>query len=52
MRGMEKLITPEKNKLAPDIIEASECLKNWWDRGIIMQQGDGAVSTEDYESDL
>ncbi len=36
----------------PDIIEASECLKNWWDRGLIMQQGDGAVSAEDYESDL
>jgi hypothetical protein len=48
----KKLITPERNKLAPDIIEASECLKNWWDRGLIMQQGDGAVSAEDYESDL
>jgi hypothetical protein len=20
------------------IIEASECLKNWWDRGLIVQQ--------------
>jgi hypothetical protein len=25
----KKLITPERNCLADDIIEASECLKNW-----------------------
>ena len=24
-----------------DIIEASECLKNWWDRGLIEQLDDG-----------
>ena len=36
----KKLITPERNRLAEDIIEASECLKNWWDRGLIQQLGD------------
>jgi hypothetical protein len=34
----KKLITPERNRLAEDIIEASECLKNWWDHGLIEQQ--------------
>src|SRR5947209_19682317 len=29
----KKLITPERNRLAEEIIEASKCLKNWWDRG-------------------
>jgi hypothetical protein len=33
----KKLITPERNRLAEEIIEASECLKNWWDRGLIRQ---------------
>jgi hypothetical protein len=27
----KKLITPERNRLAEEITEASECLKNWWD---------------------
>jgi hypothetical protein len=36
----KKLITPERSCLVPDIIEASECLKNWWDRGLIQQLGD------------
>ena len=30
-----KMITPERNRLGDDIIEASECLKAWWDSGII-----------------
>jgi hypothetical protein len=34
----KKLITPERNRLTEDIIEASECLKNWWDHGLIKQQ--------------
>jgi hypothetical protein len=34
----KKLITPERNKLHIEIIEASECLKNWWDRGLIEQR--------------
>ena len=36
----KKLITPERNRLNEQIIEASECLKNWWDRGLIQQQPD------------
>lgn len=28
--SIKKLITPEENRLAEDIIETSECLKNWW----------------------
>ena len=33
-----KLIIPERNRLAEDVIEASDCLKNWWDRRLIKQQ--------------
>jgi hypothetical protein len=33
----KKLIIPERNWLAEEIIEASECLKNWWERGLIQQ---------------
>jgi hypothetical protein len=33
----KKPITPERNRPAEEIIEASECLKNWWDRGLIQQ---------------
>jgi hypothetical protein len=44
----KKLITPERNGLHTEIIEASECLKNWWDRGLIKQR-DGAP--EDPEMD-
>ena len=36
----KKPIIPERNRLAEDIIEASECLKNWWDCGLIQQLGD------------
>jgi hypothetical protein len=32
-----KLISPERNRLSDDIIEATECLKAWWDSGIIKQ---------------
>ena len=39
----KKLITPERNRLAEDIIEASECLKNWWGHALIQQQSDGQV---------
>ena len=35
--GTKKLITPERNRLTEDIIKASECLKNWWGRGLIQQ---------------
>ena len=32
---IKKLITPERNRLTEEIIEASECLKNWWECGLI-----------------
>jgi hypothetical protein len=34
----KKLVSPERNRLHEQIIEASECLKNWWDRELIVQQ--------------
>ena len=34
----KKLISSERNRLTEEIIEASECLKNWWDYGLITQQ--------------
>ena len=36
--SIKKLISAERNRLTEDIIEASECLKNWWDYRLIMQQ--------------
>jgi hypothetical protein len=36
----KKLITPEWNRLVEDVIEASECLKNWRGRGLIQQLED------------
>src|SRR3954453_677291 len=33
----KKLITPERNALGDATIEASECLKAWWDQGLIMR---------------
>ena len=44
----KKLITPERNRMHEQIIEASEYLKNWWDRGLIMQQ---PSASEDNGSD-
>jgi hypothetical protein len=38
--SIKKLLTPERSRLAPDIIEASEYLKNWWDRGLVQQLED------------
>jgi len=34
----KKLLTPERNALADDIIEATECSKAWWAQGLIQQQ--------------
>jgi hypothetical protein len=31
------LITPRRNRLQEDIVEATECLKAWWDAGMIRQ---------------
>ena len=36
--SVKKLITPERNHLHEQIIEASECLKNWWDHRLIKQR--------------
>ena len=36
--GTKKLIIPERNRLVEEITEVSECLKNWWDRGLIHQR--------------
>ena len=36
----KKLITPERNALADNTIEACECLKAWWDQGLIRGQHD------------
>jgi hypothetical protein len=36
----KKLLTPERNQLSEDIIEACECLKAWWKKGLIQQQKD------------
>ena len=36
----KKLLTPERNRLAEDIIEACECLKAWWKKELIQQQKD------------
>jgi hypothetical protein len=33
----KKLVTPERNWPAEEVIEASENLKNWWDRGLIQE---------------
>jgi hypothetical protein len=40
------MATPERNRLSEGSIEASECLKNWWDRGLITQQEDAEVTHE------
>jgi hypothetical protein len=34
----KKLITPERNYLGEDIIEACEYLKAWWRNSLIEQQ--------------
>jgi hypothetical protein len=34
----KKLLTPERNALADDIIEATECLKAWWAQDFIQQE--------------
>jgi hypothetical protein len=35
--GVELLISPNRNRPADDIIEAAECLRIWWMRGIIKE---------------
>jgi hypothetical protein len=36
----KKLITSKRNRLVEEIIEASEYLKNQWDRGLIQELED------------
>jgi hypothetical protein len=36
--GAKLLISPNRNRLADDTIEAAECLRIWWMRGIIEDQ--------------
>src|SRR3954447_15117774 len=31
----KKLVTPERDRLADDVIEACKCLKAWWECGVI-----------------
>jgi hypothetical protein len=31
----KKLLSPERNALADNTIEACDCLKAWWDQGLI-----------------
>ena len=33
----KKLLTDSRNGLQEEIIEATECLKAWWDEGIIKR---------------
>jgi hypothetical protein len=34
-RSAKKPLNPERNALADNTIEACECLKAWWDQGLI-----------------
>jgi hypothetical protein len=34
----KKTVSPSRNGLKDDIIEATECLKAWWDNGLIQQE--------------
>jgi hypothetical protein len=33
----KKLVSPHRCSIKEDLMEASECLKAWWDSGIIVQ---------------
>jgi len=34
----KKFVTPEPSRLSDDIMEATECLKAWWDSAALSQQ--------------
>src|SRR5271155_1515923 len=44
LQQCEKLLTPERNQLTEDIIEACECLKGWWKKELIQQRKDSGGS--------
>ena len=48
----KKLIIPERNALTDDTIEACECLKAWWDQGLIKGQHNvqGKSSADSFNS--
>jgi hAT family C-terminal dimerisation region len=48
----KKLITPDRNGVSKESVEASECLKNWWGRGLIVQQEDAEVTHEGYNIEI
>jgi hypothetical protein len=35
--SVKMLLTPERNSLGDNIIEALECLKAWWNNGLIKR---------------
>src|SRR5947207_5368784 len=39
----KKLVTPERNRSSDDIMEATECLKAWWDSGAISVRANSKV---------
>jgi len=36
-RSAKRLIIPDRNALGDDLIEALECLKAWWDNGLVLR---------------
>jgi hypothetical protein len=47
----KKSIIVERNRLLEEIIEASECLKNWCDHGLIMRRPHAQQDEEEDEED-
>jgi hypothetical protein len=36
--SVKRLLSPDPNALGDDIIEALECLKAWWDNGVVQRR--------------
>ena len=43
----KRLIAPDRNALGDDLIEALECLKAWWDNGLVERHWGKATCTID-----
>jgi hypothetical protein len=41
----KKMLTPVRNRLGDDIIEACECLKAWWDNEMIRSEAGARMAT-------